>query len=127
MKKTIKNTLYSGLWIWLALQNSITNALDPFAQKTTTTGENWQKGDFVWTLDLMLWYVIWLLYFIAVVIGLYGAFQILTAGWDEEKVKKWRKTLINAVIWLALIFLVSIIIRWIIALFNWGTINQNAI
>jgi hypothetical protein len=46
----------------------------------------------------MLGYVIGLLYFVAVVFALYGGFQILTAAGDEEKVKKGKTTLINAVI-----------------------------
>ena len=50
--------------------------------------------------------------------ALYGGFQILTAGWDEEKVKKWKTTLINAVIGLIVIFLASQIISWIVGLWD---------
>jgi hypothetical protein len=53
---------------------------------------------------------------------LYGGFQILTAGGDEEKVKKGKTTLIQAVIGLIVIFLASNIIRWVIGLGTGGTI-----
>jgi len=78
--------------------------------------------DLVTSADNILWYLVWLLYFVSVVIWIYWGFLILTSWWDDEKVKKGKTTLINAVIWLIVIFLASIIVNWIISL-AWTTIK----
>jgi len=54
------------------------------------------------------------LYLIAVVYALWGGFNILTAGGDEEKVKKGKTVLIQAVIGLVIIFLASSIVNWVV-------------
>ena len=119
MKNLVKASFYSLVWS-LSLWISYVSAITVDDTKDTSTGDNLTDWGFINTLDLMLWYVVWLLYFIAVLFGLWWAFQILTAWWDEDKVKKWKTTLINAVIGLIVIFLVSQIIRWIINIMNSG-------
>lgn len=54
------------------------------------------------------------LYLIAVVYALWGGFNILTAGGDEEKVKKGKTVLIQAAIGLVVIWLASSIVNWIV-------------
>ena len=54
------------------------------------------------------------LYLVAVVYWIWWGFNILTAGWDEEKVKKWKTVLIQAMIWLVVIFLAGTIINWLV-------------
>ena len=54
------------------------------------------------------------LYLVAVVFALWGGFNILTAGGDEEKVKKGKTILIQAAIGLVVIFLASSIINFIV-------------
>lgn len=56
------------------------------------------------------------LYLIAVIYALWGGFQVLTAGGDEEKVSTGKKVLVHAGIWLVVIFLASAIIGWILSL-----------
>ncbi len=56
------------------------------------------------------------LYIIAVIYGLYGGFLMMTAGGDEEKVKKGRTILIQVGIGLVVIFLASSIVSWILSL-----------
>ena len=75
--------------------------------------DHWDT-DLVASVDGILGYFIWLLYFVAVVIWLYGWFIILTSWWEEEKVKKWKNYVIYMVIWLFIIFLASTIVRWVI-------------
>ncbi len=113
MKNTIKNTVYVAVGASLLALNTV-NAVDVKWTLGQTAWDHGTGGDFIWTLDNMLGFLIWLLYFIAIIFALYGWFQILTAAWDEEKVKKWKNTLIHAVIWLVVIFLASIIVNWII-------------
>ncbi len=51
---------------------------------------------------------------IAVGFALYAGFQILTAGGDEEKVKSGRKTIINVIIGLVVMWLSYAIVTFII-------------
>ncbi len=51
---------------------------------------------------------------LGVVYGIYGGFQIITAGGDEEKVKKGRTIIIQVLIGLVVIFLANSIVEWVI-------------
>lgn len=115
MKNVVKNSFYSVVAISL-IGLSAVNAIDVKGTKDTTTWDNATDGWFINTLDKMLWYLIGLLYFVAVAYALYGWFMILTAGWEEDRVKKGKTTLINAIIGLIVIFLASQIVNWIIGL-----------
>jgi type IV secretory pathway VirB2 component (pilin) len=111
------NNLVKGSFaVAVATHAQFVSAINIKSTQTTTTGDNGTDGNFIDTLDTMLGYLIGLLYFVAVVFALYGGFQILTAGGDEEKVKKGKTTLIQAVIGLVVIFLASQIVNWIIGL-----------
>lgn len=59
------------------------------------------------------------LYIAAVIMWLWWAYNILTAGGDEEKVKKGKDIIIRAVLWIIAVFSVSIIMNFAIkALFS---------
>ena len=95
-------TLWSQAYAW-----------DPFwVSRITENLRNWWN-DLVWTADGIAWYIIWLFYFIAVMVWIYWWFLILVSWWDEEKVKKWKNYVIYMIIWLIIIFLSSVIVRWI--------------
>lgn len=49
---------------------------------------------------------------VAVVYGIYGGVQMMTAGGDEEKVKKGRTIIIQVLIGIVVIFLANSIVRW---------------
>ena len=66
------------------------------------------------TIQILVWRVVTFLYIVAVLYGIWWGFNILTAGGDEEKVKKWKTILIQALIGLVVIFLASSIIQWLI-------------
>ena len=85
----------------------------------------WWNGDLISTIQNMVWYLIWLLYLIALIITLYWGFSILTAGWDEEKVKKWRSTILRWVIGLIIIFLASTLVNWVITVMSSDKISWN--
>ena len=53
---------------------------------------------------------------IAVLYGIWGGFQIVTAGGDEEKVKKGRTILIQVVIGIIVIWLAGSIVKWVVGL-----------
>lgn len=119
----MKKGLTLGLSSLIALQATTASAaIDVIGTKNTTSGDNGTGSSFLTTVDNILGYLVGLLYFVAIVFALWGGFQILTAGGDEDKVKKGKTTLIQAVIGLIVIFLASNIIRWIIGLGTGGTI-----
>ncbi len=51
---------------------------------------------------------------IAVIYGLYGGFLMLTAGGEEEKMKKGRTILIQVAIGLVVIFLANSIVQFVL-------------
>jgi len=118
----MKNLAKAGIASAVALQAHAASAIDVTTTQQTSAGDNGTGTNFIVVLDNILGYLVGLLYFVAVVFALYGGFQILTAGGDEEKVKKGKTTLIQAVIGLVVIFLASSIIRWIVGLGTGGAI-----
>ena len=54
------------------------------------------------------------LYLVAVVFALWGGFNILTAAGEEEKVNKWKTVIIQALIWIVVIFLAGTVVEWLI-------------
>ena len=105
---------------WLFLVNK-SYAWDLFWVSRLRNSElnHWNENmDLVLTIDNLLAYFIWLLYFIAVAMWLYWWFTILTSGWEEEKVKKWKNLILYMIIWLIIIFLSSIIVKWVISVMS---------
>ncbi len=65
-------------------------------------------------------YLLWFIYLIAVALIIYAWFNLLTWVWDEEKAKKSKTMIIYVIIWIAIIFLASPIIKFVIqVLDNW--------
>lgn len=67
-------------------------------------------------------YLLWFIYFIAIIYWMYWAYNILTAASDDEKVEKWKKIILRAVLWIIVIFSASIIAQFL--LWNW---NSNSL
>jgi len=115
MKKAIKNTFYTTVWLTLLTLNKV-NADMTMDGTTVNTGLVWSGK----TLDVILqdWlvYLTGLLYFIAIAMMIWGGFNILTAWWEEDKVKKWKTILMQATAWLIVIFLANSLISWIITI-----------
>lgn len=82
--------------------------------RVTTSTQSFDQVIVTW-----IWWISGFLYLAAVIMGLWGAYNILTAGGDEEKVKKGKDIIIRAVLWIIAVFSVSIIMNFAIkALFN---------
>ena len=90
------------------------NACTLFGCNNVDDNLKWWWNDLVSTVDNIAGYLIWLLYFIAVMIWIYWWFLVLTSWWEEDKVKKWRNYVIYMVLWLIIIFLASQIVHWVI-------------
>jgi hypothetical protein len=51
---------------------------------------------------------------VAVIYGIYGGFLILTAGGEDDKVKKGKSIIIQVSIGLVIIFLANSLVQWVI-------------
>lgn len=65
-------------------------------------------------LETWIGYLTGFLYLIAIAMILWGAFNILTAGGDEEKVKKGKTVILQAVAGLIVVFIANSIIVWVL-------------
>ena len=121
MKNIIKSTIYPFIWVMLlGLWN--TYAAIKFWQEKVDTGLQWSQEWADTAIQKLITNFMAFLYLIAVVYLLWWGFNILTAGWDEEKVKKWKTVIIQSWIWLLVIFLANSIVQWIMkSLFSWTT------
>lgn len=82
------------------------------------------KGSDQWAdtaVQVLIKNAITFLYLVAVVYGLYGWFNILTAGGNDEKVKKWKTIIIQALIGLVVIWLASSVVQWLVNSILWST------
>jgi len=69
----------------------------------------------IWTtIQEVILYTLWFLALIAVIFSMKWGFQILTAGWDEEKVKSWKKTVLYMLLWLFVIIIAWALVSWLL-------------
>ncbi len=104
---------YSLVWASCDPENDrfwICKVTDTLKWNSSWSDEN----NFIEILDNIAWYIIGLFYFISVMLWIYAGFIILTSGWEDDRVKKWKNILIYVILWLIIIFLASQIINWVI-------------
>ncbi|MDD3793198.1 MAG: hypothetical protein PHI37_00085 [Candidatus Gracilibacteria bacterium] len=107
----MKKSLYAVAGVTLTALNQANAAINPGGvsnQGIVSTG----RADEV--IQRYVTNVLGFLYLIAVLYGLWGGFNILTAGGDEEKVKTGKTVIINALIGIVVIFLVGTIVELVI-------------
>lgn len=111
MNNVLKNSLYTTAWIVLVSLNSVNAAINPGTGVQNTLRTEWTADTViqVWLSNLLTF-----LYLVAVVLGIWWGFNILTAGWDEKKVEKWKTIIIQAIVWVVIIFLAGSIIDWLL-------------
>jgi hypothetical protein len=80
-----------------------------------------QNGSLIDVIKRAVNRVLWMLSLIALILCLWWGFQMITAGWKDDKVKAWAKVLKNAAIWLAVIWLSWFIVSIIFWLIRWVT------
>jgi len=110
MKNLTKKAFYTGTWLALAGLNSVNAAnygLDKVRQDTGST----ESAD--GAIQTLITNALAFLGVVAVLFIIYAGFMILTAGWDDEKVKKGKSIIIQALIWIVIIFLAYSIVNWI--------------
>lgn len=114
MQKIAKSSFYWLVWGLSLIQTAATEAaINTWWDKV----QDWLKGStdsLENSVQFLITAALTFLYLLAVVYWLWGGFNILTAGWDEEKVKKWRTIIIHAIVWLIVIWLVWSVIQWVV-------------
>ena len=114
MERLIKNTFYTTWGILLLGLNTVNAAINFWKDdvKESLKGDT-ETADS--TIQVLITNVMVFLGIIAVCYLLWWGFNILTAGWDENKVKTWKTVIIQAWIWLVVIYLANSIVQWVIS------------
>ena len=100
----VDNTVFSAFWLENINENIV-----------------WDNNTVDVTVQSYVKILLWILYILAVLYWIYWWFLIFTAEEDDEKVKKWKKVIITALLWVVLIYL-----AWpIVDLFLWSWTNQE--
>jgi len=115
MKNLVKNAFYASAGASLLTLNSVSAAPDfglgKIDQTVTTSTQGADE-----TIQTIISNAMTFLAVLAVIYLLWWGFNILTAGWDEEKVKTWRTVITQAAIWLVVIFIAGSVVNWVIGL-----------
>ncbi len=121
MKKAIKRSIY-GLVAWVTLaQTAITRADIDTWMGNINSNVVWTDAPLDQAIQSLMVTSMKYLSVLAVLYGLWWGFHILTAAWDEDKVKKWKTIIVHTVIWLVVIWLVGSIVRWVVGSLLWGS------
>jgi hypothetical protein len=110
----MKNILKAGAATGLALHASFASAAINVGWARVDSALKGSEDGADTAIQVLIANAINFLYLVAVVFALWGGFNILTAGGDEEKVKKGKTILIQAAIGLVVIFLAASIVNWIV-------------
>ena len=104
MKNFLKTTSYSVIALASISYSEVLASINPGREKVSESVK-WNTWTIDQTINNILSYLFTFLYFIASVLIIWAGFNILTASGDDEKVKNWKKIIIQAFIGLILIFL----------------------
>ncbi len=109
-------TIQKGLYSVIGLASTASTALaGPFDGKPVTIAGTSQNSAEI-TAQNLINNALMFLSILAVGYGIWGGFQIVTAGGDEEKVKKGRTILIQVVIGIIVIWLAGSVVKWVVGL-----------
>lgn len=116
----MKKTSYSIVWVALSSLASLqvfawSSDTTFWVGKATTTAGQLENRPLSEAIQYYVNFLMTFLYLIAVLYALWGWFQILTAGWDDEKVTKGKTILIQWAMWLLVIWLAGTIVKWVLS------------
>ncbi len=120
-KKWIDSIIYATLWIFLViLSKRIIIAIywkyptDAYWLTTLTI----EKESNFWSMaSMFINFINWVNWFVAIVtliMIMYAWVNIIFANWDEEKLKKWRTTIVYAFIWIFILAVSYLILTFFI-------------
>lgn len=109
----VKKALFSTLAVVLIAQSEIAKAIG-FGEGNVQSGVKWTDQTADVAVQNLVATAATFLAIVAVLYGIWWGFNILTAGGEEEKVKKGKTVLIQAGIGLVVIWLANSIVQWLI-------------
>lgn len=113
MKNIIKTTAYSAVALASVAYYNV-------SAKVNLDTQQWSDFQQAWSTDLwdtirsFMTFILGFLWLIAVGYAIFWGFKILTAGWDDDQVKKGKTTLINALLGIFVILIAWSIVGWLI-------------
>ncbi|MDD4151173.1 MAG: hypothetical protein PHR68_01020 [Candidatus Gracilibacteria bacterium] len=122
MKNNIKKYFYAGAGMALLAQNTLAQAAISFGgSSTVNSGLKGSDQSADQSVQTLIGNGLKFLYILAVVYGIWGGFQILTAAGADDKVKKGKTILIQALTGLVVIWLAGSIVQWLVTGILGGT------
>jgi hypothetical protein len=120
MNNLVKKSLYASAGTALVAMNSVNTVLagspnTTFMNTDTTIQNKLEDTPLAVTIQNYVNFLMTFLYLIAVLYALWGGFQILTAGGDDEKVSKGKTILIQGATGLFVIWISGTIIKFILS------------
>lgn len=106
-------SIYYGVITALLYFNNAYGDMNLWQDKVDDSLKWNDSSDLPSIIEDIVYYLVWLLFFCAVIYWLYGWFMILTSGGDEERAKKWRKIIIFMIIGIIVMFLAWTLVSWV--------------
>lgn len=127
IKKWIDSIVYATIWIFLVLLSS--KIIIAIYWNYNISG-SWlsfidKEDNFTSLFTLFIKLINWVNWFVAIItliMIMYWWANIIFAGWDDEKMKKWRTTILYAFIWI-LILTISYLILTFFIWAEWSNIS----
>lgn len=124
MNNLVKKSLYASAGTALVAMNSVNTVLawgsnkseqTFWFDKASSTRSKLEDQDLAVTIQDYVNFLMTFLYLIAVLYALWGGFQILTAGGDDDKVSKGKTILIQGATGLFVIWISGTIIKFVLS------------
>lgn len=129
IKKWIDSIIYATIWVFLVIFSSKIVTSIYWKYKIESSGlTSIEKESSFWSFTSMVVNFInwmnWFVVIITLIMIMYAWVNIIFANWDEEKLKKWRTTIVYAFIWI-FILVVSYLILTFFIWPEWSKITVN--
>ncbi len=128
IQKWTDSIVYATVWIFLVL---ISTKIIVYIYWNYNISSSWltsidKESNFSSAVTMFIKFINWVNWFVAIVtiiMIMYAWANIIFAAWDEEKVKKWKTTIMYAFIWI-LILVVSYLILTFFIWPEWSNIGK---
>jgi hypothetical protein len=128
-KKWIDSIIYATIWIFLVIFSSriITSIYWTYNISISWDISIEKENSFSWFTTMFIKFINWVNWFVAIItliMIMYAWVNIIFADWDEEKLKKWRTTIVYAFIWIFILVTSYLILTFFIWP-EWSKINVS--
>jgi hypothetical protein len=130
IKKWIDSIIYATIWIFLVILSTkiVTTIYWNYSISYSWSTSIEKESNFSSFINLFMSFINWVTWFVAIVtliMIMYAWVNIIFANWDEEKIKKWRTTIIYAFIWIFILIISYLILTFFIWP-GWTNIGNEA-